>query len=174
MVRMDARKIARLALLTTTSLALFLFESLIPRPLPWIKPGLSQIATLTALYLYGWREALAVVVGRVVLAALLTGAFAGPGFWLSLPAGVTAALAMAAVRWTGRGRIGIAGVSVIGALVHNLTQLALVALWIVRGEQVLFLLPLVWLPAVATGLAVGLAARLLLLFAARNRNAWGT
>ncbi|HOT97821.1 MAG TPA: Gx transporter family protein [bacterium] len=53
MARMDARKHSRLALLTADGLALSLFESVMPRPLPWIKPGLSRIATLAALYLHG-------------------------------------------------------------------------------------------------------------------------
>ncbi len=102
MARSSARKITQLALLTGAGLALFLFESLIPRPLPWIKPGLSQIATIVALYAYGWREAIAVVAARVCLGALLIGSFAGPGFWLALPAGAAAALVMALVhRWSG-------------------------------------------------------------------------
>ncbi len=167
-------KITRLALLATAGLALFLFESLIPRPLPWIKPGLSQIATLIALYVYGWRESLAVVVLRVGLAALLTGSFAGPGFWLALPAGVTAALVMAAARAAAGRHLSIAGVSMIGALTHNLIQLALVRLFYVRNSEIWTLLPMVWLPALFTGLAVGLAARMLIEFGRRARLDWGT
>lgn len=174
MSRSSSIKITRLALLATAGLALFLFESLIPRPLPWIKPGLSQIATLLALYIYSWRESLAVVALRVALAALLTGSFAGPGFWLALPAGVTAALVMAAARTAGGRVLSMAGVSMIGALTHNLTQLALVRLFYVRSSEVLYLLPLVWLPALFTGLVVGLAAHLLLEFSRRAGLVWGT
>ena len=171
---MNAKKITQLALLTAAGLVLFLFESVIPRPLPWIKPGLSQIATLVALYLFGWREALVVVGARVLLGSLLTGTFIGPGFWLALPAGMSAAVSMACTRSVARESVGMAGVSVIGALVHNLTQLALVRLFFVQSEEVIYLLPLVWLPAIFTGLIVGLASFLLIWFSRRAGIVWGT
>lgn len=167
MAPLSATKVSRLALVVAAGLALFVFESLMPRPLPWVKPGLAQIATLIALYLWGWQEAVLVVVARVLLGSLLTGSFASPAFWLALPAGVAAALAMALVRCAAGHAVGIAGVSVIGALVHNLVQLLLVrALW-APGPGLLYLLPLVWLPAILTGLLVGLAAHLLLHTAGR-------
>lgn len=167
MAPLSPSKLSRLALLVAAGLALFVFESLMPRPLPWVKPGLAQIATLIALYLWGWQEAVLVVVARVLLGSLLTGSFASPAFWLALPAGVAAAVVMALVRCAGGGAVGMAGVSVIGALVHNLVQLLLIrALW-APGPGLLYLLPLVWLPAVLTGLLVGLAAHLLLNFGTR-------
>jgi heptaprenyl diphosphate synthase len=174
MIRPTAHRLTRLALLTAAGLTLFLFESLIPRPLPWIKPGLSQIATVVALFLYGWREAAIVVTARVILAALLTGSFASPGFWLSLPSGLTAALLMALARWIGGKSVGIVGISVVGALTHNMVQLALVALILVQGTEVFFLLPMVWLPAIFTGLVVGVASHLLIETIDKTGLDWGT
>jgi len=81
---------------------------------------------------------------------------------------------MAAARSAGGRSLSIAGVSMIGALTHNLTQLALVRLFYVRSSEIWTLLPLVWLPALFTGLAVGLAARLLIDFSRRMSLDWGT
>ena len=45
--------LARLALVAGTALVLFVIEAAVPRPLPWMKLGLSNGAVLLALMLFG-------------------------------------------------------------------------------------------------------------------------
>lgn len=155
---MRNRKIVHMAMLITLGLLLFLFESLIPRPLPWAKPGFSQIATLIALYLWGWREAVVLVTARICLAALVAGGLAGPAFWIALPSAIAAALMMAAWRSAAGDRFSILGISVVGALTHNVIQLFMAYVLLVRHSHIFYLFPLLWLPALFTGLIVGVIA----------------
>ncbi len=156
------RKMAQLAVLIGFGLILYLFENLLPRPLPWIKLGLAQTAGLLALYLMGWREAICVTVGRVFVGTLLVGEMGGPAFWLSLIAGLTAIWVMVFVRHLAKNAVSIIGVSLCGAMTHNLTQLLLVYWLFVRSEQIFFLLPFLMLPAIVAGLVIGLVSGFLI------------
>ncbi len=157
-----SRRIVYCALLVAAGLVLFLFESLIPRPLPWMKPGLANAAGLVALYLFGAREAAAVTLLRVVVGALILGTLFNPSFFLSLGGGVTAVIAMTVVRHFGQEFFSIVGVSVCGAAGHNLAQLSLAYALIVRRAELFFLLPAMILTALFTGVVVGLLAHLML------------
>lgn len=157
-----ARKIAQMALLIGFGLILYLFENLLPRPLPWIKLGLAQTAGLLALYLLGWREAILVTAARVVVGAMLVGEIGGPTFYLSLVAGLAAVIIMVVVRHLGKNAISIIGVSLCGAMTHNMTQLFLVYWLIVHSEQIFFLLPFLTLPAILAGLVIGLLSHFLI------------
>ena len=77
------RKEAHLAALVAIGLLLFLFEAFIPRPVPWLKFGIANIATLIALYWYGAAAALLVALSRILIGALFTGNILTPGFLLS-------------------------------------------------------------------------------------------
>ncbi|MBC7186011.1 MAG: Gx transporter family protein [Calditrichaeota bacterium] len=156
------RRIVYGALLVATGLVLFLFESLIPRPLPWMKPGLANTAGLLALYLFGTREAAAVTVLRVVVGALFIGTLFNPTFLLSLGGGIAAVVAMAMAKYFGRELLSVVGVSVCGATCHNVAQLGLAYVLIVRRVELFFLLPAMLLAAVFTGVLVGLLAHLVL------------
>lgn len=156
------QKITRAALLTGFGLVMFLFESALPRPLPWAKPGLANIATLIALYALGPTSAWAVTILRVLLGSLLVGTFFNPGFWLSLAGGVASVLVMAFAKKHGQRAFSIMGVSLLGALAHILAQIALAGILIVQRLEILYLLPLMLWPALFAGLIVGIAAWLLL------------
>ena len=77
------RRLVHLALLASVGLILFMFEGILPRPFPWLKIGLGNVASLLALFLYGAGGALAVTGIRVFLGSLLIGTFLSPAFLLS-------------------------------------------------------------------------------------------
>ncbi len=141
---------------------MFLFEAALPRPLPWAKPGLANIATLLALYAIGANSAWAVTLIRIVVGSYMIGSFFSPGFWLSLGGGVLSCSAMVcahryALRW-----FSIIGVSLLGALAHVLAQITLAGILIVQRFEILYLLPLMLWPALVSGFLVGVAAFLIL------------
>ena len=72
---MPTKKLTLLALFTTISLAVYAIESAIPPlvPIPGIKLGLANIVTLILLKHYSLREALSVLLARILLSALLFG-----------------------------------------------------------------------------------------------------
>ena len=152
----------RIAILSAYALALHGFESLIPMPIPWIRVGLANIITVVAFILFGFRAAMMVTLVRVFIASLFTGSFLGPGFILSLGGGVAGILAMGVVLSLLPGLFGPVGLSLIGALFHNLAQLFLAyILFIQKIEPVLIITPVLILIGTVTGLVNGLVADLL-------------
>ncbi len=153
----------RIAVLAAYAIALSGFESLIPTPIPWLRLGLANIITLAALFLYGFRTAMTVTLIRVVLASLFLGTFLGPAFILSFGGGVSSTAAMGLVHRVFRKTFGPVGLSLIGALFHNLAQLALAyVLFIQRIEAVLLISPILILLGTFTGVANGVISDLLI------------
>ncbi len=146
--------LVHLSLLVALGLVLYLFESVLPRPVPWVKPGLAHVATLLALYLYGARAALLVVVLRTVIGALILGSLFNPIFLFSLVGGSVATCAMILLKSFGR-LFSVVGVSVVGAMVHNIVQLLLAVVFVVGQHQALILLPGFLIPAWFMGIIVG-------------------
>ncbi|HDP98277.1 MAG TPA: Gx transporter family protein [bacterium] len=154
--------LAQMALLTGIGLILFLFETFIPRPLPWLKPGLAHIATLIALYALGNSAALIVVVGRIFLGAFLTGTFLNPAFILSFFGGVSATLIMILMKKHFTNIFSIYGISICGAIVHNITQLVLIKFLIVHQPTIFLLLPVMVLTSIFSGFVVAFISRFLI------------
>jgi heptaprenyl diphosphate synthase len=153
----------RIALLSAYAIALHGFESLLPSPVPWLRLGLANIITLVALWLYGFRVAMMVTLIRVTLSSLLTGTFLGPSFMLSLGGGVTSTLAMGYVFSLAPRLFSPVGLSVIGALFHNVAQLVLAYVLIIqRLGPILLISPFIILLGVVTGTVNGIIANLII------------
>lgn len=159
---METKRIVHLALLVAVGLALFVFESSIPRPLPWLRLGLANVATLMALSLFGTKEAFVVAMMRPVLGSLIGGAFLNPSFLFSLLGSLVSAGIMAFVFNFFKGVFSVVGVSIWGALAHNLAQLALAISLFVHRWELFYLLPLFLLSTVVTGFSTGVLVFLLL------------
>lgn len=153
-----AQRLTRTALLAAFGLVMFLFEAELPRPLPWAKPGLANLATLLALYALGANSAWAVTLIRIFAGSLILGAFFSPGFWLSLAGGICSCGVMIMLRrYCARG-FSVIGLSLAGALAHVVAQLLCAALLIVRSSAVVQIVPLMLWPALFAVFIVGLAA----------------
>jgi len=156
------RKLIWIALLAAFATVLFTFESLFPHPIPWLRMGLSHVATLLALYLLGGLSALGVVFVRVMATGLILGFLFQPSFFLSLVGGLGATSAMYLTQRRGR-CFGPVGVSIVGAVTHNLLQLVMADVLFVHAHAILNLLPLFLIASLAGGLFVGLASYFLLM-----------
>ena len=162
-----------LSLLAAAGILLFGVESFLPQPLPGGKIGLSHVATLLALYGLGLPEAFIVVLLRVVMVALFTGGFFNPVFWFALGGGVAATTAMGAVKHYLHG-VSIVGNSMVGAFVHNTTQLLLAYLVLVRQEELFVLFPYLTLVSVVSGFFVGVLSKFLLNYVKKAGVSWAT
>jgi heptaprenyl diphosphate synthase len=149
--------VARLGLLASAAVVLFVFESLAPRPLPWMKLGLGNLPVLVALLSFGSGPALAVSAIKLFVGGLLSGGFAGPAFVIGGGAGLVSWVVMVAVRRLCGGLFGVVGLSIWGALAHQLAQLVLAYAYI--GQLGLFaLVPLSLFSALLSGGLIGLLA----------------
>ena len=153
----------RVAVLSAYALVLYGFETLLPTPIPWLRLGIANIITLVALLLYGFRTALSVTLIRIIVGSLFTGTFLGPAFVLSLGGGVSSTVAMGIALGLSSDLFGPVGLSLIGALFHNLAQLSLAyLLFIQRIEAVLIVSPVILLMGTITGFSNGVISALLI------------
>ncbi len=152
----------RIALLVALSCVLQIAESLIPHPIPGLRLGLANMVTLIALVTLGLKPALEIAVLRTLLSSLMVGTFMSPTFLLSFSGAVASTLAMGAAyraaRRMGRYGFGIIGVSVAGALCHNMVQLTLAYLLLIRHKGILVFFPWLCFGSVGTGWITGLVA----------------
>ncbi|MBF0566280.1 MAG: Gx transporter family protein [Nitrospirae bacterium] len=153
----------RLSLLGAMAIALHVMERLIPSPIPWLRLGLANIITLVALFLYGFRGAFTITLIRVLAGSLLTGTFLGPPFALSLAGGILSVSAMSVARRIFRGIFGPLGLSLIGALFHNLAQILVAYLLFIHNFRSLAVItPFILFLGTITGTINGIAAVFLL------------
>jgi len=152
--RKEAQKLTRLSLLVSFGLALYSLEIFIP--LPWGRVGLANLATLLALLIFGGWEAFLVMGMRVFLGSLLFGGPLNPASLLSLAGGVASSSGMVLLRPLYPQVFSIVGISIWGALAHNLAQL--LAAWFLLGKAagIFGLLPFIPLISLGGGLIVGL------------------
>jgi len=150
--------VTNLALLVSVGLVLSIIESTFPPllPIPGAKLGLANIATVIALYLFGAGMALEVTILRSLIAGLLRGSVVG--LFLSFSGGLVSTLVMIALFLVFDDTFSVVGVSVAGAVTHNVVQL-LAAYLLVRHAALFFYMPYLILIAVPTGLFVGFASR---------------
>lgn len=154
--RMTTQRLTRLALLTAVALALGWAESFIPTPLPGIKLGLSNTVLLYALYLLDWKSAVMLMLLKVFLSGFT---YAGVSAMLySLGGGVASLAMMLLVRALGRDGVSLVGVSVVGAVFHNVGQLLVVAA-LVSWRSAVVLAPVLLVSGVIMGLVTGLIGR---------------
>ncbi|MFC1718629.1 Gx transporter family protein [Candidatus Poribacteria bacterium] len=168
---MDTRKMVRLSLLVSLATVLGVLESQfrIPSPFPWLKLGLANIITLVALTMYGTSGAITVACVRALLVAIFVGAL--PMLPISFPAALISSLSMGGLRSVFGQRLSVIGLSVSGAVAHNMTQLLVVYIMVIvlpdstlsfTRSNILFVASLLILTAVVAGSVTGLIARYLI------------
>jgi heptaprenyl diphosphate synthase len=156
---MSAARLTRLALYTVLAMALYGAESLLPPlvPIPGIKLGLSNLVTLVVLRRRGGKDALLVLLARILLSTFLFGQMMG--FFYSLIGGMFSFCTMAAIAKLLQGHFLIL-ISITGAIAHNLGQI-LTAVLITLSPAVLAYLPYLIISGIITGCFIGLLAGLL-------------
>lgn len=158
--RGNARALARTGALLGLGLALAVLEnSLLPLfalPIPGAKPGLANLSVLVALAVDGCGAAAAVSLLRVALAGIFGGTIGAVPFWLSLGGAVASLAGMAAARRLPG--ISPIGISVVGAVCHNLGQLAALAI-VLPNAAAPYLIPWLILLGLPAGTITGYLGR---------------
>ena len=152
------KRLVLLAMLTAVAMILSYVESLLPSVgIPGVKMGLANIAVIFALFRFGWKEAAALSLVRVLLVSLLFGSVGAMLY--SLAGAVLSLAAMALLRRIDR--FSTVGISVAGGVAHNAGQI-LMAMLILQTKQLLGYLPVLAVSGIAGGVLTGLAAALLI------------
>lgn len=156
---MEPKKLTRNALLTAIALTIFMLEAQIPPlvPIPGVKLGLANIVTIFALFTYGSRDALMILLVRVFLGSVFSGQMTT--FFYSLAGGLLCfAVTLLMKKIVTDKQIWVA--SIIGAIFHNIGQI-LMAILITSTPGIAVYLPILLVSGILTGLFTGLCAQFL-------------
>lgn len=156
---MELKKLTRDAFLTAIALTIFMVEAQIPAlvPIPGVKLGLANIVTVFALFAYGPRDALLILLIRVFLGSVFSGQMTT--FFYSLSGGLLCfAVTLLMKKVLSERQIWVA--AVIGAVFHNIGQI-IVAILITSTPGIIVYLPILLVSGIITGLFTGLCAQFL-------------
>ena len=151
----STRRLSLSAMLLAVMLLLGYIESLFPvAGLPGIKLGLSNGVLLVSLHLFGFWHSMLLMLGKVLLSALLFGGIA-PMLY-ALAGGIVSMTGM----WLAmrpRLELSSAGTGIVGAICHNMAQLAL-ATAVVETRELAYYGGILLASGALTGAATGIAA----------------
>jgi len=156
----NSGKVVYLGIFTGIAIALHILEgSFSPLfPVPGAKVGLANIVTLFVFFTVGPRDALLVLLLRILVGNLLGGTFLNVGFFLSVSGGLSSFLALCVLS---KRMHSVAVLSVISAVVHNLVQL-LVAFSYIESRAIFLYLPFLVFSGVTFGFFCGYAGAFLI------------
>lgn len=147
------RRIALCGILIALAMLLSYLESLVPihMAVPGVKLGLANLVTIVALFRLGLRDTVVISVGRIVLSSVLFGNFAV--LLYSLAGAFCSILAMEILKKCKM--FSVTGVSVGGAVAHNLGQIV-VAVFAMENIRIFYYMAVLVLTGTAAGIAIGL------------------
>ena len=158
-MKRNTKKLTLLAMMITFAIILSYVESRIPSfvAIPGIKVGLANIVVIFVLYTLGIKEAIIISAIRVGIISVLFGnimslAYSIAGAFLSL-------LVMFILKKLTP--LKLIAVSVVGGVMHNVGQIAVAAM-ILETAVVVYYLPFLILSGTIAGVAVGVAAAVLI------------
>lgn len=151
----SAKRIATLAVLTAMGLIMFMVESLFPPLiLPGAKMGLSNIFSLLTVFLLGPSEAFVLVAIRTVLGSMFTGNMST--LMYSLTAGIVSVMVSSVLVQLVYPKVSIVAISIVSAVMHNLTQNAVFCL-VSNTPEMFSYMPWLALLGILAGVIVGFA-----------------
>jgi heptaprenyl diphosphate synthase len=144
------------ALLGAFCLFLSTIEYMIPKPLPFMRIGIANLPLMLALDMFPFPTFLVLVAIKVLGQALITGTLFSYIFLFSLGGTALSALSMYILRrLLGKKLISFIGVGTVGAMMSNITQLALAGIFIFR-TNVRYIAPPFLAAGMITGVALGI------------------
>ena len=145
----------QIAKLSAVAIGLNLIESVLPSPMPGVKPGIANIITLYALYRFNFKIAAWVSILRVFATSLILGQFLSPTFMLSLTGSILSLLTLYfSIRLPSKFFSPI-GLSMLSSFAHIAGQLMLVRLWLIPHASIYYLIPIYSVAALLFGLING-------------------
>lgn len=155
MMKLTPKKVAFYGVAAALSLVLGYVEHLVPFPIGiyGIKLGLSNLATVTVLYLLGGTAALTLNFIRILLSSLLFGN--AVSLIYSLCGGMISAAVMILIKRINK--VSCVGTSIVGGITHNMAQLA-VAVVMVDSLKIAFYLPILMIVGAITGAIIGVCS----------------
>jgi len=152
-------RIMQYAFFTAVATTVYFLESMAVRvlPLPFLRIGLANVVVVYLLFEKEFLMALTVTVVKTLIGGLISFTLMSPATVLSLCGGVAALLVMKLLQ-VSTIRFSIVGISVAGAVVHNVIQILCVRWLIIPRDSIFKLLPVLMLIGIGTGIITGFIA----------------
>jgi len=138
-----SKKISYLAILTGLASAIYYFETFLPLPVavPGAKWGFSNFPVLMAVVNgYGYANTIFIAFLKTLLGSLLSGKILSPTFLLGLTGSLVSSFMMV-LAYKNIKKIGVLGVSEIGAFFSNVFQVIVAWLFVVKSTGIFWYLP---------------------------------
>lgn len=156
---LNNRVIALCGVLTALAMVLSYLESLIPvnYAVPGVKLGLANMITIIAMQKLGFKNALTISAGRIILSGILFGNIA------VIIYSMAGALLSLLLMWVvGKIKIfSMVGISVCGAVAHNFGQL-IVASFMMENTRIMYYMPVLAVSGTIAGVIIGLLASVII------------
>ena len=132
----------QIAQLSAIAIGLSLIESVLPSPMPGVKPGIANIITLYAIYRFNFKTAMWVSILRVFATSLILGQFLSPTFMLSLVGSLLSLLTLYFSIKLPSKFFSPIGLSILSSFAHITGQLLIVRLWLIPHTSIWYLIPI--------------------------------
>lgn len=152
-----------LSLMLSLACTLYYLENLFITPfipLPGGKIGIANLVSLVVVYTLGLKEALFITILRVLIVNIILGGFLNISFYLGLFGGIMSTIVMGIFA---NSKINVGFNSIVGALVHNFTQLIIV-LFFVFHSAILYYAPFLIIFGILTGFFNGIIGEYIIKF----------
>ena len=160
---MKIKKQMQLAMLLTLAVVISIIESFFPvfnNMIPGFKLGLANVVIVFALFVFSFKEAFYISLGKVLLVSILRTGLFSVTFFFSFSGGLLSVIMMYIfMRFK---LFSVVGISVIGAIFHGVGQIMFAAFFI-NSIQIINYLPVVILLSIPSGIVVGFLAQKLIL-----------
>ena len=166
-MKFEVKKLTFLSVLSALAIILSFVESLLPpiwSAVPGIKMGLPNIVIIFLLYKFSIKEAAIVSFIRLLIVVLLFGNFMT--FLYSFAGAVLSLLVMWLLKHINK--FSQIGVSIAGAISHNLAQV-MVALLLLQTKEIGFYFPILAVSGTVAGIFVGLSGIMLFKYTAKYK-----
>lgn len=156
---MKSKKIALFGIMGALTIVVSFLEGLFNIPFlpPGAKPGLSNIITLSSLSVINIWGGIYIVIVKALFAFITRGTVA---FLLSLAGGMLSLLVMALLLKMKKCPFSVVGISIIGAIIHNMAQLS-VSMLITQTPALIYYLPVLILFSLISGSVTGVIIKIL-------------
>lgn len=148
-----SRRIANIGMMTALAMIFSYVEMLLPVNfgIPGVKLGIANLVVVTGLYMMDAKDVFMVSAIRIFLMGCLFGN--GVSLLYSLAGGILSFAVMVLLRHI-KG-FGISGISIAGAVSHNIGQLMMAAL-VIGNLSIFYYFPVLMAAGVVTGLFIGI------------------
>jgi len=131
----EKKKNAYKSALILMALYFSLIESIIPKPFPWMKLGLANMASIIGMEKIDIKSGIEINILRILIQSFMLGNLFTAGFFISIISG-SISICCIGILFLFKKKISITAISCFGGFVHNVFQLLTAYLLLLRNINV--------------------------------------